>query len=106
MWLDTNASDGTRQRRVVFEDHCVRLLRMPSFTAQRSPNTCRKNGGSMSDRARKLLSTLFAFALTVGLPAFAHAQATVRGRVTTQEGQALPQARVLLVGTTISAVTD
>ena len=60
----------------------------------------------MAARWLKPLAALSALALCVVAPRSAEAQATIQGRVTAQDGQPLQQARVLLVGTALSAITN
>ena len=60
----------------------------------------------MAGRWLRPLALLAALVLCVALPKSLAAQASITGRVTTDDGQPLAESRVLLVGTALSAVTD
>jgi TonB-dependent SusC/RagA subfamily outer membrane receptor len=60
----------------------------------------------MARRWLRPLAFLAALVVCVALPKSLAAQAAITGRVTSNEGQPLAEARVLLVGTALSAVTD
>src|SRR6185503_15716835 len=64
-----------------------------------------RGGIPMAARWLKPLAVFSAIALTVAVPRSAAAQASITGRVTSTDGEPLQQARVLLVGTELSAVT-
>ena len=59
----------------------------------------------MAGRWLRPLSWLAAIVLCVALPESLAAQSSITGRVTANDGQPLAEARVLLVGTALSAVT-
>jgi TonB-linked SusC/RagA family outer membrane protein len=59
----------------------------------------------MASRWLKPLAVFSALALCVAAPRSAAAQATIMGRVTSQDGEPLQTARVLLVGTALSTTT-
>jgi TonB-linked SusC/RagA family outer membrane protein len=51
------------------------------------------------------VAAIAAIAVTFAIPQSAAAQASIQGRVTSQDGQPVQEARVLLVGTALTAVT-